>query len=102
MAFLIVSKSDVCTIFIQFQSYVERCFNHSPHKLLQQLGISHRLSYRHTHQQNGSIERKHHHIVEIGLDLISLASVALHFWDDAFVTTCYLITPTPTLHNVTF
>jgi hypothetical protein len=47
------------------------------------------------------VERKHRHIVETGLALLSHAHVPLHHWDDAFQTACYLINrlPTPTLNN---
>jgi hypothetical protein len=45
----------------------------------------------HTHQQQGSIERKHRHVVETGLSLLSHAHMLLRFWDDAFQTACYLI-----------
>jgi hypothetical protein len=70
-------------------------------KLLQNMGITHRLSCPHTHQQNGTVERKHRHIVETGLALMSHTHVPLHFWDDAFQTACYLINclPTPILKN---
>jgi hypothetical protein len=67
-------------------------------KLLQQLGILHRVSCPHTHQQNGAIEQKHRHIVETGLALLSHAHLPLPlpFWDDAFSTACYLINRMPT------
>jgi transposase InsO family protein len=55
------------------------------------LGIAHRVSCPHTHQQNGSVERKYRHIVETGLVLLAHASVPLKFWDEAFITTAYLI-----------
>jgi transposase InsO family protein len=55
------------------------------------LGIAHRVSCPHTHQQNGSVERKYRHIVETGLALLAHASVPLKFWDEAFITTTYLI-----------
>lgn len=55
------------------------------------LGILHRVSCPHTHQQNGSAERKHCHIVETGLALLAHASVPLKFWDDAFLCATYLI-----------
>jgi len=63
-------------------------------KLLQSLGISHLIYCPHMHQQNGAIERKHCHIVEAGLAILSHASVPFHYWDDAF--SCYLINPMPT------
>jgi hypothetical protein len=39
------------------------------------IGISHLVSYPHTHQQNGAAERKHHHIVEMGVALLANASM---------------------------
>jgi transposase InsO family protein len=113
--FPIACKSDVYTIFNQFKLYVERYFScsiksvqsdwggkyRSLSKILQHHGITHRLSCPHTHQQNGAIERKHRHIVETSLALLSFASVPRQYWDDAFVTACYLINrmPTPLLKN---
>jgi len=44
-----------------------------------QIGINHLVSCPHTHQQNGAAERKHHHIVEVGLSLLSHASMPLKF-----------------------
>ena len=108
-------KSDVSSIFLKFQKYVERYFNlkiktiqsdwgggyRSLHQILQSNGISHRLSCPHTPQQIGVIKRKHHHLVETGLALMSHAGVPLKFWDDAFQTACYLINrmPTPLLQK---
>jgi hypothetical protein len=63
------------------------------------LGISQLVSCPHTHQQNGSAERKHRHIVEVGLALLAHASMPLKFWDEAFLTAVFLINrlPTPVL-----
>jgi hypothetical protein len=55
-----------------------------------------RVSCPHTHQQNGSAERKHRHIVEIGLTLLAHAAMPLKFWDEAFTTATYLINRLPT------
>lgn len=74
----IVSKSDILTIFIQFQKMVERQFNcqikcvqtdlggefQTLNRYFQKEEIQHRVSCLHTSQQNGSIERKHSHVVE--------------------------------------
>ncbi len=108
-------KSDAFNIFLQFQKYVERFFNskikyvqsdwggeyRSISTFFQQCGIVHRVSCPHTHQQQGSIERKHRHIVETGLSLLSHAHMPLRYWDDAFQTACYLINrlPTPVIQN---
>jgi hypothetical protein len=55
------------------------------------MGITHHVSYPHTHQQNDSVERKHHHIIEVGLSLLAHASMPFKFWDEAFSTGNYLI-----------
>jgi histone deacetylase 1/2 len=51
----------------------------------QKIGISHHVSCPHAHQQNGSAERKHRHIVEVGLALLANASMPLKYWDEAFL-----------------
>jgi hypothetical protein len=38
---------------------------------------------------------KHRHIVEVGLSLLARAHMPLKFWDEAFLTTKYLINRTP-------
>lgn len=64
---------------------------HILHTSFQNTGITHRASCPHTSQQNGIIERKHCHIVETSLALLAHSSLPLRFWDEAFLTTCYLI-----------
>lgn len=59
------------------------------------IGISHHVSCPHAHQQNGSAERKHRHIVEVALALLANACMPLKFWDEAVITATYLINRTP-------
>jgi hypothetical protein len=66
-------------------------------QFFERIGISHHVSCPHTHQQNGSVERKHRHIVETGLALLAHASMPLKFWDEAFLTVIFLINRLPTL-----
>jgi histone deacetylase 1/2 len=107
--YLIKQKSDVFQVFKNFQNLVERKFNkkiifmqtdwHGEYEKLnsffQEIGIAHRVSCPHAHQQNGAAERKHRHIVEVGLDLLANASMPLKFWDEAFLTAAYLINILP-------
>lgn len=107
--YLLKRKSDVFQIFLQFQKHVERLLNkkilhvqtnwggeyHRLNKFFTDIGVSHHVSCRHTHQQNGTAERKHSHIVETGLTLLAHASVPLRFWSDAFTTACFLINRLP-------
>jgi hypothetical protein len=81
-------KSDVFTIFPKFQAYVEHLFDRKIKSIqtdgggeFQKLchlftshGIHHQLTCPHTREQNGSVERKHHHIVEMGFTLLAHAS----------------------------
>jgi hypothetical protein len=49
-----------------------------------------------THQQNDAVERKHRHVVEMGLTLLAHASMPLKYWDEALLAATYLINRTPT------
>lgn len=107
--YLLKHKSEVFSKFREFQTLVEHSFNtkikamqtdwggeyQRINSFFSHIGIAHLVSCPHTHQQNGSAERKHRHIVEIGLALLSHASMPLKFWDEAFVTAAYLINRVP-------
>jgi histone deacetylase 1/2 len=107
--YLLKNHSDVYQVFLDFQQLVERRFDkkiitlqtdwggeyQKLHSFFNKVGITHHVSCPHTHQQNGSAERKHRHIVEVGLSLLAQASMPLKFWDEAFLTTTYLINRTP-------
>ena len=69
--------------------------------ILSKLGILFRHPCPHVHQQHGRAERKHQHIVELGLTLLAQAQLPFRFWFDAIVSVVFLINrlPTSTLHN---
>jgi hypothetical protein len=109
--YLMQDRTEVQRIFLQFQAHVERLldtkikcvqsdwggeYQKLHNQFFRSLGISHHVSCPHTHQQNGSAERKHRHIVEIGLALLAHASMPIKFWDEAFATAAYLINRLPT------
>lgn len=48
------------------------------------IGISHQISFPTPINKMGVAERKHRHIVEIGLALLAHSSVPIRFWDEAF------------------
>lgn len=57
--------------------------------------ISHLTSPPHTPQHNGISERKHRHIIETGLSLLTHAKMPLSYWPYAFATAIYLINCLP-------
>jgi hypothetical protein len=59
------------------------------------IGISHLVPCPQANQHNGSVERKHRHIVEVGLSLLAQAHMHLKYWDEAFLATTFLINRTP-------
>jgi histone deacetylase 1/2 len=65
------------------------------HGFFQKVGITHHVACLYAHQQNGSVERKYRHLVEVGLALLAHASMPLKFWDEAFLTTTFLINMLP-------
>jgi hypothetical protein len=109
--YLMHDRSEAPHIFLQIQTHVE-CLLNTKIKCVQSdwggeyqklhntffrsLGITYRVSCPHTHQQNGSAERKHRHIVETGLALLADAHIPLKFWDETFLTGTYLINRLPT------
>jgi histone deacetylase 1/2 len=115
--YLLRKKSEVFQVFQNFQNLVERQFNRKIiamqtdwggeyeklNPFFQKVGIAHHVSCPHAHQQNGSAERKHRHIVEVGLALLANASMPLKFWDEAFFTSTYLINllPSKVINNET-
>jgi len=104
------SKSETFTVFQHFKAMVENQFNSKIKGIQSDWGgeyrsftsflathcISHRLICPHTHHQNGVVERKQCHIVELDLTLLHYASLPLTFWDYAFTTSVYLINHIPT------
>ncbi|KAG9449460.1 hypothetical protein H6P81_009425 [Aristolochia fimbriata] len=115
--FLLSSKTEVPSIFAKFQILVENQFSAKIkvfqsdggtefmskkfQDLLSSSGIHHNVSCPYTPQQNGLVERKHRHIVEMGLTLLAQASMPKSHWDSAFATSIYIINhlPTPILHS---
>jgi histone deacetylase 1/2 len=79
--YLLKYKYEVFHKFQEFQTLVERLFNRAMqtdwggeyqklNSFFNKIGIIHRVSCPHAHQQNGAAERKHRHIVEVGLSLL--------------------------------
>lgn len=65
-------------------------------KYFQSMGILHQKSTPHTPQQNGIVERKHKHILEVGISLYIQSSSHTAFWNECVKTIVNLINRIPT------
>jgi Reverse transcriptase (RNA-dependent DNA polymerase) len=102
-------KADVSSIFAQFKSKVEnllsskikrfQCDGGSEFKPLMRNfpEIMFQVSCPYTPEQNGLAERKHRHIVELGLANLFHASISLQFWDLIFKSVVYVINRLPSI-----
>lgn len=48
-----------------------------------------------TPEQNGAMERKHHHVIETVVALLHIASMPVEFWGEAALTSIFLINQMP-------
>ncbi|KAL6335909.1 hypothetical protein AAG906_003534 [Vitis piasezkii] len=66
-------------------------------------GILFQTSCVGTPQQNGRVERKHKHILNVGRALRFQANLPIYFWGESVLAAAHLInrTPSPLLHNKT-
>ena len=60
-------------------------------------GLLHQASCPYTPQQNGRVERKNRHVVEVGLSLLIQARMPLKYLSFAFQTTIFLINWLPSV-----
>uniref|UniRef100_A0A2N9G5P5 Integrase catalytic domain-containing protein n=1 Tax=Fagus sylvatica TaxID=28930 RepID=A0A2N9G5P5_FAGSY len=108
-------KSQVLSSFMHFKSTMENLLScklkilrtdcggeytkHDFQSFCSSTGVFHQFTCPHTSQQNGVTERKHRHIVDMGLTLMSQASLPLTFWPYAFSTAVFLINHLPSSHR---
>ena len=108
--YFLKAKSEVEGLFKHFKAVVENQFNlkikmvqsdwggeyRSLTKFFHDSGIHHRLSFPYTPQQNGLVERKNRHVVEMGLAMLAQSGLPSIHWDDAFSSAIYIINRLPT------
>ena len=73
------------------REYLKKGFN----VYFQQNVIIHQTSCVTTPQQNGIVERKNRHLLELDRSLCFAMQVPKHFWGDAILTTAFLLNRMP-------
>ena len=107
--FLLLAKYEVKQVLLQFFAYTEKQFNKSVKMVrsdngtefmvmssyFRENGIVHQTSCVATPQQNGRVERKRRHILNVARTIMFQASMPIKFWGEAVLTAAYLINQTP-------
>ncbi|WOH00045.1 hypothetical protein DCAR_0519401 [Daucus carota subsp. sativus] len=107
--YLLVDKTEVFRMFMSFFAMVDRQFSQTI-KVVQSdngtefnclkdffnaSGILFQTSCVGTPQQNGRVERKQKHILNVGRALRFQANLPIHFWGESVLVAAYLINRTP-------
>ena len=117
--FLMKEKGETAKLLIGFCAMVRNQFGHNVKTIRSdngleftsktllsyyfENGIIHQTSCVDTPQQNGRVERKHRHILNVARALRFQANLPIQFWGECAMATTYLInlTPTPLLNGKT-
>jgi transposase InsO family protein len=112
-------KGEVFQHFLNFKAMVEKekgvsikCprsnrqgeyFSNEFNEYLKEHGIQMKYSCSYSPQQNGVVERKNKHIVEITCAMLNEKNLPNYFWVEAIATTVYIMyqTPTTSIHGMT-
>ncbi len=78
-------------------------FSNEFNEYLKEHGIQRKHSCSYSPQQNGVVERKNMHIVEIAHAMLNEKNLPNYFWVEAVATTIYIMnwTPIATVHGMT-
>lgn len=108
--FLLLEKSDVKRMIQSFCLYAETQFGKTVKKVrsdngteflclsdfFKSKGIIHQTSCVATPQQNGRVERKHRHLLNVARSLLFQSSMPVKFWGEAIRAAAHVINLTPT------
>ncbi|KAF3771918.1 Retrovirus-related Pol polyprotein from transposon TNT 1-94 [Nymphaea thermarum] len=90
----ILTQFDTCVKIVRSDNALEFCAS-SLEQFFRDKGIIHQTSCAYTSQQNGVVERKHRHILDVARTIIIHSHVPHSYWGDAVLTACYLINRMP-------
>lgn len=115
--YLMLAKSEVPSLLQNFCTMSERQFEKQVKTVrsdngtefmaltsyFQKQGIEHQTSCVDTPQQNGRVERKHRHILNVARACLFQARLPISFWGESILAAAHIInrTPTPILYGKT-
>jgi hypothetical protein len=113
--YLMKHKNQTATMLVNFYNMVKTQFNvcikrirsdngtefvnSTLQNFFKQKGILHESSCVATPQQNGRVERKHRHILNVARALRFHANLPIRFWGECILAATYIINRTPTVAN---
>jgi len=107
--YLLRNKNEVESMFMNFVAFVDRQFDKKIKKIrsdngtefhcLRDFSLKHGIVFETscvgTPQQNGRVERKHQHIMNVARALRFQGNLSIQFWGECVLAACYLINRTP-------
>ncbi|KAL4558053.1 hypothetical protein LXL04_036249 [Taraxacum kok-saghyz] len=109
--YLLKTKSEVYENFLKFSNLLKTQYNKTVKvfrsdngtefvnkifsNYFEKNGIINQTTCVYTPQQNGIVDRKHRHLLNVARSLLFQSGIALKYWGDAVLTASYLINRTP-------
>ena len=87
LIFTLIFKLNCLILFKYFRVIRGEYMSKQFQRFLADKGISHRKSYPYTPEQNGMVEHKHRHLIEIAITLLQHAELLFSFWTYTIHTT---------------
>ena len=104
-SFVQMAKTQFNAVFkvLRSDNALELSTSHTALQFFHSHGILHQTSCVQTPQQNGIVERKHKHLLEVSRALLFQSHLPLRYWGECVLTATYLINrlPSSVLHNKT-
>ncbi|XP_056849759.1 retrovirus-related Pol polyprotein from transposon RE2 isoform X2 [Raphanus sativus] len=108
--YLMLEKSEVASLLRSFCAMSDRQFGHRVKtirtdngteflclsKYFREQGIVHQTSCTYTPQQNGRVERKHRHILNVARACLFQSRLPVEFWGESILAAAHIINRTPT------
>nr|GEX10379.1 protein kinase-like domain, phloem protein 2-like protein [Tanacetum cinerariifolium] len=80
--------------------HTDRCCEYYDPRYFQSTGIVHQVTAPYTPQQNGITERKNCTLMDMVNSMMSHSGLSSGYWDEALLTTCYILNRVPSKRSI--